>query len=434
LLRHLDAELNRLPDRYRIPIVLCELEGKTRKEVAEHLKIPEGTLSSRLAYARRRLAQRLERHGHALSWGVLGKVLSEEVASPRVPAALVLSTTRAATGQALVAAHVAALTEGVLRSMLLSKLNLAAGLFLALGLVIGVVVGPIYHLRAVEQAGARPEAGPAAVADAEPPGKTLRGSGKIATEERKVADFTAVTTAGPLEVEIRHGDAFRVAVTADDNMVPHIKTVKDGSALRLSIDPEHQRLETKTLKVAVTMPALDSVTLGGASQTTVEGFGPNKAFRAKVGEASALKAALRAARVDLHLTGASQVKVDVPGPAEEFRAQVAEASNLAGNVRADKVDLRVTQASQVKLRGSAKDAQLTGREASDLRLTEFVVDRATVELREASSAQIQVSGHLDYSLKEASHLEYRGKPAIGKQTATDASSVSHKPSGKKEDK
>lgn len=54
----LDEELARLPEKYRTPIVLCDLEGRTRKDVARQLKIPEGTLSSRLTTARRMLAAR----------------------------------------------------------------------------------------------------------------------------------------------------------------------------------------------------------------------------------------------------------------------------------------------------------------------------------------------------------------------------------------
>src|SRR5205085_1274938 len=63
LLAHLDAALGRLPHKYRVPIVLCELEGRGRKEVAGQLQIPEGTLSSRLAYAKKLLARKLAPYG-----------------------------------------------------------------------------------------------------------------------------------------------------------------------------------------------------------------------------------------------------------------------------------------------------------------------------------------------------------------------------------
>src|SRR5438874_2261452 len=73
----LDRELSRLPAKYRSALVLCDLEGKTRKEAARQLQIPEGTLSSRLTTARARLARRLARHGLVVSGGALAVVLSE---------------------------------------------------------------------------------------------------------------------------------------------------------------------------------------------------------------------------------------------------------------------------------------------------------------------------------------------------------------------
>src|SRR5436190_2015036 len=73
----LDAELARLPDKYRTALVLCDLEGRPRKEVARQLGVPEGTLSSRLAAGRKLLAERLRRQGLALSGGVLGGLLAE---------------------------------------------------------------------------------------------------------------------------------------------------------------------------------------------------------------------------------------------------------------------------------------------------------------------------------------------------------------------
>jgi DNA-directed RNA polymerase specialized sigma24 family protein len=87
----LDQELSALPDKYRLPVVLCDLEGRTRKEVAAQLKIPEGTLSSRLATAHQMLAKRLARHGLAVSGGSVAALLAQDAAAAYVPASLVSS-------------------------------------------------------------------------------------------------------------------------------------------------------------------------------------------------------------------------------------------------------------------------------------------------------------------------------------------------------
>lgn len=155
----LDQELHRLPDKYRVPLVLCELEGRTRKDVAQQLQIPEGTLSSRLATARRTLAERLTRRGLAISGGALAALLSQEALAVSVPAPLLNATVRAAALAAvaptgvtgLVSANVASLMEAVLSPAWSSKLKIVMGAILVVGTFIGARAAITYQVLAVEQ-------------------------------------------------------------------------------------------------------------------------------------------------------------------------------------------------------------------------------------------------------------------------------------------
>ena len=72
----LHEEVKRLPDKYRLPVILSYLEGKTNEEVAELLQWPVGTVKTRLSHARDLLRSRLTRRGLALSVAFLVTALS----------------------------------------------------------------------------------------------------------------------------------------------------------------------------------------------------------------------------------------------------------------------------------------------------------------------------------------------------------------------
>jgi RNA polymerase sigma factor (sigma-70 family) len=135
----LTEEVSRLPEKYRSPIVLCYLEGKTQAEAARQLRWPLGTVRGRVARARDLLRQRLTRRGLTLSGGMLVAALSSNEATAAVSTTMLQATVRAAlleaAGQGAAAgafsAPVTRLGEAVLREMAGGRLKLVLAVLLA---------------------------------------------------------------------------------------------------------------------------------------------------------------------------------------------------------------------------------------------------------------------------------------------------------------
>jgi RNA polymerase sigma factor (sigma-70 family) len=137
----LDAELARMPEKWRLPLVLCYLEGRTQDEAAAQLDWSPRTFRRRLEEARAGLGRRLSRRGVIWSAALPAVLFSDSMTSAALSPGLVDTTVQAASlfaaGQTaaagLISVKAAVLTEGVLKTMFLSKLKIAVVAFLVIG-------------------------------------------------------------------------------------------------------------------------------------------------------------------------------------------------------------------------------------------------------------------------------------------------------------
>jgi RNA polymerase sigma factor (sigma-70 family) len=118
----LHEEIERLPDRLRLPLVLCYLDGMTRDQAADHLRCTEGMVQGRLAKGRELLQRRLTRRGITLA--------VPPVPAAAIPESLVVATVRAATGgpSAAVGALVATASRGWFLARLKAAIVIAIGI------------------------------------------------------------------------------------------------------------------------------------------------------------------------------------------------------------------------------------------------------------------------------------------------------------------
>jgi RNA polymerase sigma factor (sigma-70 family) len=133
----LTEELQRLPSRYRLPLVACYLQGKTQEETARELERPLGSISRELSRGCALLRDRLTRRGACLSTTALLAVLAEQVSAALAPS-LVLPTVTAALAFAAGSAlsnPSTVLAFGVIHTMFWSKVKVVAAVTLILGVL-----------------------------------------------------------------------------------------------------------------------------------------------------------------------------------------------------------------------------------------------------------------------------------------------------------
>ena len=126
----LHEEIERLPERFRRPVVLCYLEGMTRDQAADSLRCTEGTVRGRLAKGRELLRHRLGRRGITLAVPYASRAV--------VPESLVATTVHTAAGAA--SGSVAAIVASAWRGWLLSRWNVVAVVAMTLGATATAIV------------------------------------------------------------------------------------------------------------------------------------------------------------------------------------------------------------------------------------------------------------------------------------------------------
>ncbi|QEH32169.1 ECF RNA polymerase sigma factor SigE [Aquisphaera giovannonii] len=238
LARILHEEIGRLPDHYRVPVVLCDLEGQTQEQAARHAGLPLGTVKSRLRRGRERLRLRLIGRGISPSAGAALHAIPPGLDRP-LPDALIRSTTaaalRAASLRTLAGTSAGLLAQGVISAMSRSNWWKAGAAFFVAATVSGAGL-----------AAGRAASGPAA-ASAQRPG----GGGEARVQPKPPAEV-AVLPAVPVHFRVNVSGRGQVAVANPAKVAADV----DSPLAVVSLQPEGTRVKKGDVVVELDSSAL----------------------------------------------------------------------------------------------------------------------------------------------------------------------------------
>lgn len=205
-------------------------------------------------------------------------------------------------------------------------------------------------------------------------GPPLVGSGTAATEERKVSEFAEISVSSAIKLDVNIGPAAAIAVTADDNLLPHVITEVTSDRLKIYVDQGYK----SKLGVHVQMAAPELKGLRGS--------------------------------------GAAKIKI-TNASGERFRLGLSGASECKWKGEVDALAMKLDGGSNAAVSGTAGRLEMNCSGAAKVDARELAVKTAKISLSGASNAQVNVSDELNVTASGASTLTYAGEPTVTKKVS-----------------
>lgn len=209
--------------------------------------------------------------------------------------------------------------------------------------------------------------------------KRIKGSGIVVTEERSGLVANRIRLAGFMDVELTQGNEHKVEVEADDNLQKYIRTyMNEDGVLVIKMEDNIRFVNVGSLKVYITTPRLDQVTLSGSGDIV----GMNK------------------------FTGSDKVKLKISGIGD---------IKLALN--APEVEVDISGSGSLYLSGETREAKFTINGIGDCDAAALKAEHATVKIAGNGDARVFADATLDVNIKGIGSVYYKGDATVKQQIA-----------------
>ena len=250
-------------------------------------------------------------------------------------------------------------------------------------------------------------------------GMALAAAGQL-TETRNVSGFTGISASGVFDITVTKGAAELLVITADEDVMPYVRSEVRGGVLKLYIARSVRNV--KTLKAAVTIKELDMVRLSGACRLASDAvFTPAK-FSGDLSGATSLKLTLNTGQLSLDASGASKATLHATVK-DAIIFDLSGAIKIQGELETNRLTADMSGSGLLELSGSANDASFDVSGATKIRAGNFLLKNISVKSSGASGVEIHATESLRVHSSGASAIRYKGNPSSFDIKTSGASSL-----------
>ncbi len=227
------------------------------------------------------------------------------------------------------------------------------------------------------------------------------GDGHLTLERRTVASLTDLDMSGPVQVEVRVGQAPSLQVEADANLLPLVRTETSGATLRVWVEGSVRT--NNAIRVIYTVPQLSQIHATGSGRLTVNELNGGALMLTKTGSGASVLSG-RVGNLNMQLTGSGDVNASALQSGNANLSLTGSGGIILGRVSADSLNVKVRGSGELQASGTATqiNARVSGSGGVNLMgLTSQSADLSTdgsgditAQVKQTLVAQSNGSGHI----------------------------------------
>lgn len=216
--------------------------------------------------------------------------------------------------------------------------------------------------------------------------KQLKGSGNVQTENRQVKNFDRIKVTQGIQVVLIQGNYKDLQVSADDNILPYLKTETEGNTLKIYIE--------------------ENINIQKATEKSVHVIAPRI--------------------VEIKATTSASVRGSGPWQFSQLEIDVTTSASVGLEVEAVKIQANATTSGHINLEGKTKELKASLTTSAGLSASSLEARFAEIRATTAAQAEINVTEELEYSLTTGADLLYKGNPRIEEARISTGARVHHR--------